>query len=133
MSTAPSEILGTANKLLAMSEITEADARAAISRAYYAALHTVSQCFNSASLAHVANSHEQIIGLADCHGKSIKPGRTEARLVARDMFIFKRLRKFADYEVDETLGKTDAQRAIALCQSILENCQNIQTKLSSAT
>jgi uncharacterized protein (UPF0332 family) len=133
MSTTPREILETSRRLVVLENLTEADFRAIASRAYYAALHGVKQCFSVENSLSQQNSHESIIGYADAYGKSVKPGRTEARQITRDMYLFKKRRKFADYEIDDTFQSEDANNSISLSSLILNHCDIIQAKLSEGS
>lgn len=133
MCTTPDEILGTAKRLSASENLTEADSRAIVSRAYYAALHGVNSCFMEQVSTHIPNSHEMIIGKADSHGKSLFPGRTEARQVTRDMYLFKKMRKAADYEIADDFESKEASKALALAVTILDQCNIIKQKLTPSS
>lgn len=126
MSTTPSEILDTAKRLSNFQNMTEADVRAVVSRAYYAALHCVDITFPGSDTSHQSNSHEAIIQRAADHGRSLNPGRTSASQVAREMFRFKVMRKKADYKINIDMDQDKAGIAITLCTSIIELCSTIQ-------
>jgi hypothetical protein len=88
----------------------------------------VGECFLGAVQIYQSNTHELIIGKADAYGKSVRPGRTEARQIARDMFLFKKMRKSADYKIIDDFEKTDTNSALVLGSSILKNCHIIRQK-----
>jgi uncharacterized protein (UPF0332 family) len=132
MSVTPQDILQTATRLACLESQTESDSRATVSRSYYAALHGVNNCLPGRVQTEQKNSHEQVISKADAHGKSLKPGRTEAKEVTRNMYLFKKMRKMADYDIENEFDQSEAQDALSLCASILENCRIIKEKLSSS-
>lgn len=130
MGTTPNEIFATAKRLSSFENLTEADLRAIVSRAYYAALHGVSECFIGKIQVNQTNTHELIIDKADRYGRSINPGRTEAKRITRNMYLFKKMRKAADYEIRDDFEKADANNALVLGESVLEDCGIVQQKLS---
>jgi len=132
MSTTPPELLATASRIAALDQPTEADVRAVISRAYYAALHSAAATFPGEDLAHNGSSHEAIIDRAETFGRSLNPGRTEASQAARELKKFKRLRKTADYRLAIALPLEEGARAIALGAAILKFCEMIQVKQAQA-
>lgn len=132
MCTSPSDILDSARRIASMENLSEGDCRAIVSRSYYAALHGVNHCFPGQINAHASNTHEQVIGKAEAYGKSLHPGRTEAKSVARDMKLFKKLRKFADYEINIDFDYEEVNNSIALSSSILNHCNIIQQKQNTS-
>lgn len=131
MCTNPSDLLDTAKRFANLKNLTESDCRAIVSRSYYAALHGVNCCFPEKTSRSGAGSHEEIIGKADRHGKSLMSGRTEANSVARNFRMFKKLRKMADYEMDIDFDPNEVNNSIALCTSILDHCNIIREKLNT--
>ena len=101
----PRDFLQTANNL--STSKYEADMRSCISRAYYAALHTAFDALpedRKPNLkSHDSSSHSKIIGAYD--GWSKVPGhhRTDKRLIKEALVSIKKLRKQADYELDEPI------------------------------
>lgn len=132
MSTSPKEIFETAKKIRTLGKLAESDVRATISRAYYAALHMVDDCIPGKTPKNSKNSHELIIGKIEVYGKSTNPGRTEAKEVTRDMYLFKKKRKVADYEISEEVAEIEADNALTLCASIIYRCDTIQLKISQS-
>ncbi len=133
MSCCPRDILDAAQQLTRLEDPAEAITRAVISRAYYAALHAVADIYPGDDLAHHSSSHEAIIGRAQAHGNGLEPGRSEAKQVARDLRLFKAMRKVADYRLNEAVFPGQQLESIHLAESIFRRCEIIEDRRSAAS
>lgn len=131
MSTEPVEILAIAKMLLANSnEIKKADGdscepscRSAASRAYYAALHAVSHAIPDdlapPNPTHSTTSHKDILDAVTLWSKAPRNGRTEAGLISKALVRLRKLRKAADYQLDDEFTELQANEAIQVAERTL--------------
>lgn len=117
----------------------ESNLRSSASRAYYAALHAAmvslpDQFSVKQSQTQSGSSHEAVNDAMTRWGKSMTPGKTEAQIIARGLPALKKLRKRADYRLDEDFPAADAQEAISRANKLirsseyaLSQCGNKQT------
>jgi uncharacterized protein (UPF0332 family) len=131
MPTSLHEILALAERLHEMRE-SEATARSAVSRAYYAALHATKNTFDARPRFGDESSHAEIIGRATAYGSAVHPGRTEANQIAMWLPRLRRLRNKADYDLESELSHDDAHGHLARVKLILESCDAIQRKRREA-
>jgi uncharacterized protein (UPF0332 family) len=132
MSVTPSEILATATILMSPfsgEEISpEANLRGSASRAYYAALHAADLSLPD-DLAPTADdrksksSHQAIIDSVVLWSKAIRPGRTEAISVARNLALLRRVRKQADYVIGTNFSLQEAADALKTARMIIQSAE----------
>lgn len=129
MSILPSEFLRVAHQMAAMG--TEADHRTAISRAYYAAYHSIIDTLPAEFAPNVSSgsSHEAVIQSIAKYSRSMRPGRTNAALIADSLPRLKRKRKLADYGLGEEVSDQTAKKAVADAEKIIANCEIILSRL----
>lgn len=117
------DILGTALRLSVSSDVDgapcESDLRSVASRAYYASFHAaldaIPDALQPSKEQHRGrNSHQVVIDAVVIWGKSNRPGRTEARIVARNLAQLKGVRKKADYFTNEDFTSHEALNALHL-------------------
>lgn len=119
MSVTHMDVLETARRLSISGIVDvdpcESDLRSVASRAYYATLHATNDSIPpdlqpSNSDKDGKSSHQVIIDAVTQWSKSVRPGRSEARIVARNLPKLKHLRKKADYllKVDFTLQEASS-------------------------
>lgn len=101
----------------------EADMRSAISRAYYAALHTA---FNALPMQRKPNlkardksSHSKVIDAYDVWSKTIEPKRTDKRLIKEMLIDIKSQRTRADYELDTEIKKADVSDSLEQAKAVI--------------
>lgn len=107
---------------------TEADLRAAISRAYYAGLHAVAETFDARERMGDESSHAEIIGRAKAHGNTLEPGRQAANQIAQHLSKMRRTRNDADYKLDLSFNESDSQGIIDRAALVLSLCQDVISK-----
>jgi len=124
------DILGTARRLSISPDagvtICESDLRSVASRAYYASFHAaldaVPDDLQPSKEQHRGrNSHQVVIDAVVLWGKSTRPGRTEARVVARNLAQLKGVRKKADYFINEDFTSHEALNALHLAAKTIES------------
>lgn len=119
-----SSILSLAQELAAQEG--ETHLRSAVSRAYYASLHRVEMALPqrfevSDEDRKGRSSHESVIQALVAWGKSIAPGRQNARVAALKMPRLKAARLKADYYLDETVTKEEVQFALAAASEVFRH------------
>lgn len=128
MSVTPAQLLQLANRLAAVTEagsVEEVALRCSTSRAYYAALHAADDSLPADLAMTLAerrgkSSHQAVIDKVVAWSKAIRPGRTEAIFIARNLTRLKDLRKQADYATGDNYSESDAQIALSLAREILD-------------
>jgi len=97
--------------------------RSAISRAYYAALHTA---FNALPelrkpdlKARDKSSHSKVIDAYDSWSKPIGPKRTDKRLIKEMLIDIKSQRTRADYELDAAINKDDVSDSLEQAKAVI--------------
>lgn len=128
MSCTPTDILSIAEQLISDETENEAQSRSAISRGYYAALHSVDQTFEKPK-NHVRidgeSSHADIIGRAIAYGNNQKPGKMYAAQIAKLMPRLRRTRNEADYQLAIKLDRQDAIDTLKRVRSVIANCEDV--------
>lgn len=119
----PQDFLQTANKL-SCSEY-EADMRSAISRAYYAALHTAYKALPDDRKpdlkAHDSSTHNKIISAYDGWYKAVLGAkRTDKRLIKEMLVSIKNHRKKADYELDIVIKKNEVGDSLEQAKKVID-------------
>lgn len=117
----PQDFLQTAKQLSASS--FEADMRSAVSRSYYAALHTAFDALpvdRKPNLkAHDGSTHSKIIGAYDGWSKAPGAKRTDKRLIKDALVAIKTLRKRADYELNSVVNADDVTDSLHHAHQII--------------
>lgn len=117
----PQDFLQTAQKLSGSEH--EADMRSAISRAYYAALHTAFNALPEPHMpdlkAHDKFLHCKIIDAYDGWSRSIEPKRTDKRLIKEMLIVLKEMRRRADYELDTEIREDDVSDSLEQANKII--------------
>lgn len=131
MPSSPRDLLVLA-KTLQLSRSNEASLRAAISRAYYAALHETESTFAPRSRIGAESSHAEIIGRAVAYGNGPNPGRTDANNIAMLLPKLRRTRNKADYELVKTVLPEESEYVIGRAELIVQWCESIRTKQAGA-
>lgn len=138
MSIQPDDILATA---IALSErvgpdgaVAECDQRSAASRAYYAALHAVDVALPtdirpSDQQKRGPNSHQIIIDAAVWWSNAVRPGRSEARIMARTLPKLKVLRKRADYNIDADFTVSEMETALEYARLTMLSARRAKTQV----
>ncbi|WGT64436.1 hypothetical protein [Variovorax paradoxus] len=102
--------------------------RCVISRAYYASLHATNETFPR-NVGDVRpdheSSHAEIINRAVRYGKSFDPGRTDASQIAQALPRLRKLRNFADYDLDEALSAKEYEDGLRRAEKILNHCSEV--------
>ncbi len=127
MSLSPEEILQYAEALIAPAtgdRSAEVVLRCSTSRAYYAALHAADECLPADISPGLAerkgrSSHQAIIDAMILWSKAVRPGRSEARVVARSLPRLRDARKKADYKVMEDYTIHEADSALFIAKQII--------------
>ena len=119
----PQDFLQTANKL--SSSEYEADMRSAISRAYYAALHTAYNALPDDRKpdlkAHDSSTHNKVIGAYDgWYRKVLGEKRTDRRLIKELLISIKNHRKKADYELDTAIKNDDVRDSLHQAKTLID-------------
>lgn len=132
MTVKPRDLLDQA--LALQSGAGEANARLAISRAYYAALHRVIEILpdESKKADDEGNTHARVIAAVERLAKSVTPGRQAAIQIARALRQLRRARVLADYELDQVLPPTELELSIGRVQLVFDLCADVE-RLRSAT
>ncbi len=112
---------------------TEAAHRSAVSRAYYASLHSVAESFDERQRLSAESSHGAIIGRVEAYYNQIppQPGRSAAIDIHRAVSRLRRERNKADYNLDQTMNSGNSNDAITRSQHVLKLCSEVQAKRSA--
>ena len=98
------------------TEVTEADWRSAVSRAYYAAFHIARKLF--ADLGFVVpradRAHQYLVFRLSNSGEALVEG------AGRDLETLRRLRNRADYDETPTVTRSQAAAAVQLAEAIIQ-------------
>jgi len=128
MSITPNQILALAKELCDVVEgdqAKEVALRCSTSRAYYAALHAADDSL-PADLALTRadrkgkSSHQAVIDKVVAWSKAVRPGRTEAIFVARNLSRLRDLRKAADYSTGDDFTAEEAATALKIATDTVE-------------
>lgn len=123
----PSDLLRLSRQLADLGAgVDECVKRCIVSRAYYAALHSVDAAFpavNSHGRVDGESSHAEIIGRAVACGNRVAPGRTSARTIANMMPRLRRFRNAADYKLDRELDEREYLDLLDRVERILSLCR----------
>ncbi len=118
----PQDFLQTA-QTLSISEY-EADMRSAISRAYYAALHTAYSVLPNERKpnlkSHDRSSHNKVIDAYDGWSRVVEPKRSAKRQIKEMLVGIKRMRTRADYELDTEINKDHVSDSLFQADKIIE-------------
>ena len=132
MSVNPNEILATATKLAAAQAsgdpALESDLRSCASRAYYAALHAADMSLPadispSQEDRKGKQSHQAVIDALVLWSKSIRPGRSEAIVVARNLPKLRTVRKRADYAITADFNPAEAVLALKTASATIASAE----------
>jgi hypothetical protein len=126
MTVKPRDLLDQA--LALQSSPGEANARLAISRAYYAALHRVVEILPDEFKKpdDDGNTHARIIAAIERLSKSVTPGRQAAIQIARTLRQLRKSRVFADYRLDEELPSEELQLTLGRSQHLFDLCADVE-------
>lgn len=107
---------------------SESDLRSVASRAYYATLHAASDAIPedlqpSEEKIFGAGSHKAIIDAVILWSKSVRPGRSEAIVVARNLAKLKHARKKADYFLNQNFSVHDADTALRIAILTIDSAE----------
>lgn len=132
MPTSPLEILRVAQNLAATA--TEAATRSAISRAYYAGLHSVAESFDERERLNDETSHGEIIGRVEAYKNQVppQPGRAAAITILKAVTRLRRERNKADYNLGIAINTDDGANAVVRSRQILDLCQEVRDQRSKA-
>ena len=135
MSLKPRQLLEFAESLEV--EAGETHVRAAISRAYYAALLRAAQVtpseFRKSPADRIENTHAQVIAAVERYAASLRPGRTLARQVAQNLTKLRADRVNADYHLETDITAIQAKTHLARARITLEWCDDIFRSLATQT
>lgn len=128
MSVSPTDIVNLASGLLlsdGASVITEAALRCSTSRAYYAVLHAADEALPDDLALTAADrkgrgSHQAVIDATVLWSKAVRPGRSDAITVARNLAKLRSARKRADYNVEDNFTVEDAIEALRVAKITVE-------------
>lgn len=131
MTTSTLEILALAKTLQKNADGSEVALRCAVSRAYYAALHTADNIIPGRVAGEVRqeSSHECIIGRAQVYGKGVNPGRGAAQTIAKLLPKIKRARVRADYRLHEDVSASDCADVIVTAEMVIDECGVVNQKI----
>jgi uncharacterized protein (UPF0332 family) len=106
----------------------EANARLAISRAYYAALHRSIEVLPDLppKTEDERNTHHRVIAAMERMSKTAQPGRSAAFQIARILRQLRRSRVSADYELDSNVGPDELTTAISQSEHIFKLCDEVE-------
>lgn len=131
------DVLGTAQRLsvslIADQDPCESDLRSVASRAYYASLHAAMDALPldlqpSEAESTGKSSHQAVIDAVIRWSKSVRPGRTEAIFVARNLTRLKQVRKKADYFIQQDFSVTEAKTALHVAVQTVANAERAGQK-----
>lgn len=131
MSCSPADFLNLAESISQQNSCSEIESRCAISRAYYAALHSVDFFFQKTEMdmrIEGESSHAEIIRRAREYGRGIQPGRTNAAVVAKLMSRLKADRNQADYRLGDSIDSIQMQDVILRVKRVMNECEEIDRK-----
>jgi len=134
MPVTPAELLQLSKELQAMNG-PEAMQRCVVSRAYYATLHATDLTFprtDQSVRIDGESSHAEIIGRAVVFGKSLKPGRSSAALIAHALPRLRKFRNAADYRLHEPLSARDYADVVVRAERVLQLCEDVLQKRAQA-
>lgn len=136
MSVSPSEIFGVADTLCktATEKDCEASRRSSASRAYYAAMHATllvipDDLAPAEADFRVKDSHTVLNDAVFKWANQARPGRTEARILARKLPKLKYVRKCADYQIWDNFTATQASDALRAAAEIMRTADEAKRKL----
>jgi hypothetical protein len=106
----------------------EANARLAIGRAYYAALHRVIEILPGEFKKDddEGNTHAQVIAAVDRLSRSVTPGRQAAIQIARTLRQLRRSRVTADYKLQEDLPPNEMELSLGRSQRVFDLCADVE-------
>ena len=128
MSCGPSDLFSLATRLVENDQACEAQLRCSISRAYYAALHSVNTLFPKQSTdvrMDGESSHAEIIGRVKRYSAGANPGRTSAAFIAKQLPRLRRERNMADYHLESELSCDEALGVIERVKAVLNHCNDV--------
>lgn len=131
MSCSPVDFLSLAESISERDQCSEIEYRCAISRAYYAALHSVDFFFQKSDTSMRVDgesSHAEIIRRAREYGNSLEPGRTNAAVVAKLMWKLKADRNQADYYLGDSISESQMYDVIRRVRRVIDECKDIARK-----
>ena len=111
--------------------LSEAHARSAISRAYYALMHRADEII-PAELGRPTDrgsTHERVIEAVERHGAGRLPGRSLARQLTRALRELKNQRVDADYQLHENISAENARKCVARARTALSWCDDIDRQI----
>jgi uncharacterized protein (UPF0332 family) len=117
----------------------ELDARTAISKAYYAALHRAAETTPNeyARPTDSGGSHERLIASIERLANSAHAGRTPARELARLLRQMRKARTEADYDLDRNVDPAEVNTSILRAEKAFSLCADIEkargTKVSGSS
>lgn len=139
MSCKPEDFLVVAENLLAEeAPRSEAMFRSAASRAYYAALHAADMALPvdlepSSAERKGKGSHQAVIDAMTKWGKAIRPGRSEAIAVARNLPRLKTVRKLADYGLADSFTLEEARHSIRVSAATIASATRAASQAAPKT
>lgn len=133
MSVKPRDLLDQAVGL--KSGTGEVSARAAISRAYYAALHRVGEILDESTAKEddEGNTHLKTIAAVERLAKRVTPGRQAAIQIARVLRQLRRSRVLADYQLEEDVPEHEVEVTLARAQKVFELCDDVERLRAAAS
>jgi uncharacterized protein (UPF0332 family) len=129
MSTSVKEIIQFASGLIDENNPTPPDEvtlRCSTSRAYYAALHAADLSLPPDLALDTAakkgrSSHQAVIDAVVLWARAIRPGRTDAIFVARNLPKLRDARKRADYNIEDEYTVEEARTALKAAIQTVES------------
>lgn len=103
--------------------------RSAISRAYYAALHSVAITFPKRDGQYRKDgesSHAEIIGRSEVFAANPGQGRSDALFISKLMPRLRRTRNEADYRLDMEVGRKEVSETIEATRAVMQRCQRVR-------
>ena len=117
-----------ASRLAEDDQACEAQLRCSVSRAYYAALHSVN-CLFPKKVTDVRldgeSSHAEIIGRVTRYGAGLNPGRTSAAFIAKQLPRLRRERNRADYELGHEFSRKEVSEVLTRVKAVLDSCGDV--------
>lgn len=126
MTVKPRDLLEQA--LALRSSGREADARLAISRAYYAALHRVMEIVPVEFKRDDddGNTHAQVIAAVERISNTITPGKSAAFQIARTLRQLRKSRVWADYKLTEELPPDELELSLGRSERVFQLCADFE-------
>lgn len=125
MSVEPREILVLAQGL--RLEDSEVVRRAAISRAYYAAMHEAKTLLPEQDEAEFrGSSHEKLTSGIRAFFQGVVPGRSVGAAIAGQLVALKGKRVAADYQLGNDISVTSAESSVLVAARIFELCNQVR-------